>query len=147
MATKDDPQEYERLFHCLLEGNQKWAQTAPVLMLVVALMEEAGTPIRHSWYDSGLAVGNLTVQALAEGLMLRQMGGIDRDKARQVYDIPADYEAICGLAIGYPADPNTLPDEQRERETAPRVRKALSEFVFTGEWGQASKLVDGQDQA
>ena len=144
VATKDDLQEYRRMLHCLMEGNQKWAQSAPVLMLVVALMEEDGNPIRHSWYDSGLAVGNLTVQAMAEGLMLRQMGGIDRDKARLVYKIPDEYEAICGLAIGYPADPDTLDEDMRERETAVRTRKSLSDFVFTGKWGRTSHLVDEQ---
>jgi nitroreductase len=146
VATKDDPQEYRRLLHCLNERNQTWAQSAPVLMLVVALMEEEGAPIRHSWYDSGLAVGNLTVQAMAEGLMLRQMGGIDRNKARLVYSIPEAYEAICGLAIGYPADPDTLSEDERERETALRSRKPLSEFVFTGKWGRPAHIVAEQSK-
>ena len=141
VATRDDPQEYRRLLHCLNENNQKWAQSAPVLMLVVALMEEDGNPLRHSWYDTGLAVGNLTVQAMNDGLMLRQMGGIDRDKARLVYNIPEAYEAVCGLAIGYPADPDTLPADQRERETARRTRKSLRDFVFSGKWGRTASIV------
>jgi hypothetical protein len=48
---------------------------------------------------------------------------------------------MTGLAIGYPADPGTLPEKLRERDLAPRVRKPLSEFVFDGEWGAASSLV------
>ena len=36
VATKEHPGEYERLLSCLVEGNVRWAQHAPVLMLSVA---------------------------------------------------------------------------------------------------------------
>jgi hypothetical protein len=47
---------------------------------------------------------------------------------------------VTGLAIGYAADPNILPERLRERDLAPRTRKPLSEFVFGGEWGAPSNL-------
>ena len=142
VATKDDREEYLRIFDCLKEGNQSWARTAPVLMLVVAQIEEDGSPIRTGMYDTGLAVSSLTIQAMAEGIMLRQMGGFDRDKARQVFHVPATHDPVVAIALGYPADPETLPLELRERETAPRLRKPLSEFVFSGRWGQSASLVE-----
>ena len=140
VATKENPAEYRRLLKCLSEKNQSWASSAPVLILVVAQVESEGAPLRTGMYDTGLAVGNLTVQAMAEGLMLRQMGGFDRDKARLLYRIPEAYEPVCVLAIGYPADPDSLPDDIRQRELSPRSRKSLSEFVFQGKWGQPSPL-------
>lgn len=33
VATKANPAEFERLVSCLVEGNQPWAQAAPVLAL------------------------------------------------------------------------------------------------------------------
>src|SRR5438128_2500549 len=33
VATKDDPEAFERLLSCLVEGNQVWAKAAPVLAL------------------------------------------------------------------------------------------------------------------
>ena len=33
VATKADPEEFERLLSCLVEGNQAWARAAPVLAL------------------------------------------------------------------------------------------------------------------
>jgi hypothetical protein len=48
---------------------------------------------------------------------------------------------LTGLAIGYVADPNTLPEKYRERDLAPRQRKALAEFVFGGQWGTPCDLV------
>src|SRR5436190_24164282 len=36
VATKDQPEQFERLLSCLVEFNQSWAKAAPVLMLTVA---------------------------------------------------------------------------------------------------------------
>jgi len=54
-------------------------------------------------------------------------------------------EAWTALAIGYKADPAKLPDALKERDLAPRQRKPLSKFVFTGQWGQPSPLVLKRD--
>ncbi|MCH8344694.1 MAG: hypothetical protein IH983_11995 [Planctomycetes bacterium] len=45
------------------------------------------------------------------------------------------------MAIGYRADPATLPDALKERDLTPRQRKPMSRFVFTGTWGESSPLV------
>ena len=50
-----------------------------------------------------------------------------------------------GYAIGYKADPAKLPDALKERDLTPRQRKPLSQFVFTGKWGQPSPLVLKRD--
>ena len=69
------------------------------------------------------------------------MIGIVPDKAREVFRIPENSEAWTALAIGYKADADKLPDALKERDLAPRSRKPLSQFVFTGQWGNASPLV------
>jgi hypothetical protein len=69
------------------------------------------------------------------------MIGILPDKAREVYQIPEHFEAWTAMAIGYKADPAKLPDALKERDLAPRQRKPLSKFVFTGQWGKPSPLV------
>ena len=48
---------------------------------------------------------------------------------------------VTGMAIGYAADPNTLPKKYRQRELAPRSRKPLTEFIFGEEWGTASTII------
>jgi hypothetical protein len=50
---------------------------------------------------------------------------------------------VAGIALGYPGDPEALPERLRQRELAPRERKPLTEFVFTGHWGRTSPLVSG----
>lgn len=142
VATRDQPQEYQRLLCCLVEFNQSWAYSAPVLMLAVAhlVFDRNQKENRHAFHDVGLAVGNLTLQATAEGLGVHQMAGILVDKVRQEYGLPADWEPVSGIAIGYPGDPDQLSEQLREREVAPPARKPLSSFVFTGQWGRASDL-------
>ncbi len=147
VATKDTPEEYARLLSCLVEGNQAWAKAAPVLALgVVSLrFSRNNKDNRAAVHDLGLAAGNLVVEATARGLCVHQMIGILPDKAREVYQIPEHYEAWTGLAIGYKGDPATLPDALKERDLTPRPRKPLSQFVFTGKWGDPSKLVLKRD--
>jgi hypothetical protein len=69
------------------------------------------------------------------------MAGYEADKARQVFEIPAGWEPIAAMAIGYPGEADSLPEPIREREHAPRTRKALSSFVMTGKWGQKAPFV------
>jgi nitroreductase len=142
VATKENLHEFGRLLSCLVEANQAWAKAAPVLVLGIASLRFAknNKDNRAAVHDLGLAAGNLALEATARGLSVHQMIGIVPDKAREVYQIPDHYEAWTAMAIGYKADPAKLPDALKERDLAPRQRKALSEFVFTGQWGNPSPL-------
>ncbi len=143
VATQGEPAEYDRLFSCLVEFNQSWAKSAPVLMLSVAKMhfEQSGTENLHAFHDVGAAVSNLATQALALDLFVHQMAGFDGAKARSLFDIPVGWEPVAMMAIGYLGDPQILPESLREKEVAPRTRKPLKEMVFTGKWHQSSELV------
>jgi nitroreductase len=137
VATKANPAEFERLLSCLVEGNQAWAEAAPVLALGCTSLHftRNGKPNAAAVHDLGLASTSLTLEATARGLYILP------DRARELYRIPQGVQPLTGLAIGYAADPETLPEKYRERDLAPRTRKPLAEFVFAGEWGSASGLV------
>jgi nitroreductase len=142
VGTKDEPDNYKRVLESLVEFNQGWAKQAPVLALSVAKLKfDDGRPNRHAFHDVGQAAANLALQAEALGLSVHQMAGIDAEKARKLFNIPTDYEAVAGFAIGYPGDPQSLPEELRQRELAPRQRKPLDSFVFTGQWGKSLPLL------
>lgn len=143
VATREDSLEFGRLLSCLVEANQAWAKAAPVLVLGVVSLQFAKNKKdnRAAVHDLGLAAGNLLVEATSRGLSVHQMIGILPDKAREIYQIPAHYEAWTALAIGYKADPAKLPEALRERDLTPRQRKPLGKFVFSGKWGQSSPLV------
>lgn len=143
VTTKEDQAAHGRLVSCLMEGNIPWAQRAPVLMVSVARMsfEDEGKPNRHAFHDVGQAVANLSVQATALGLFVHQMAGFHSDKVRELYGIPKEYEPVAAIAIGYPGDLESLPERLKQREAAPRERKSLTDFVFSGRWGKTSPVV------
>jgi nitroreductase len=147
VGTKDDPESYNRVLDSFVEFNQGWAKQAPVVALSVAKLKfDDGKPNRHAFHDVGQASANLTIQAEALGLSVHQMAGIDPEKARKLFNIPADYEAVAGIALGYAGDPASLPEELRKRELAPRQRKPLDSFVFSGQWGKGSPVVSPKHQ-
>ncbi len=143
VAKQDEPEEFGRLLACLVEGNQGWARHAPVLALSVVSLnfKRNGKPNAAAVHDMGLAAASLTFEATARGLCVHQMIGIEPEKAREVYVIPAGFAALTALAIGHAADPKTLPDGIRDRDSSARSRRPLREFVFGGRWGVSSALV------
>lgn len=145
VATSDDPENYKRILGSFVLFNQAWAANAPVLALSVAhTVFDDGRPNRHAFHDVGQAAANLSVEATALGLQVHQMAGIIPDKAREMFGIPEGYEAVAGMALGYPGDPEVLSEQLKQRELAPRSRKALDSFVFTGKWGEPSAIVRGK---
>ncbi len=143
VATKDNSAEFDRLLSCLAEGNQEWAKDAPVLMISVAKLqfERNGHENRHAFHDVGAAEANLAAQATALGLYVHQMAGFDVEKAKELYSIPQGYEPVDAIALGYLGDPHQLSDRLQQRLSAPRSRKSLKDFVFTGRWQQSSSFV------
>ena len=146
VALREDPEEFELLLSCLVEGNQSWAKRAPVLALGTFRQKFSHNdrPNRVALHDLGLASATLTVEAEARGLCVHQMAGILPDRAREVYGIPAHVEAATALAIGYAADPDSLPDNLKLRDLTPRERKATREFVFGAGWGRAAGWLDAE---
>jgi nitroreductase len=143
VATRDDHENFANMLSVLVEFNAAWAKGAPVLALAVAELNFAknSAPNRNAQYDTGAATALLSVEATARGLAVHQMAGFDPAKAREVFDIPAGWEAIAAIAIGHPGDPNSLPQPLKDRELAPRTRKPLSEFVMSGHWGHTASFV------
>jgi nitroreductase len=143
VATKEQPEEFARVLSCLVEPNQAWAKNAPVLALGVVNLKFKmnGNDNRAAVHDLGLASCDLVTEATSRGLRVHQMIGILPDRAQELYKIPEGTEAWTGIAIGYVGDPNTLPDALKPRELAPRQRKPLKEFVFTGKWGTPAPMI------
>jgi nitroreductase len=132
-----EPALHDAIIATLTEKNRAWAAAAPVLVLIAVQesLERDETVSPLAWYDTGHAVGLLTLQATAQGLSIRQMVGFDRERARTACRVPAGLDPAIVMAIGYAGDPEALSvDKHREAERRPRRRKALAEIVFEGDW-------------
>jgi nitroreductase len=135
----DQPDAFERLAGSLTASNAAWARRAPVLLLVAVReeFEAHGLANAHAYYDTGQAVAQLTLQATALGVGIRQIGGFDPGVARDAFAVPPPFAPAVVIAIGYAGDPETLEREKhRVAEGAPRTRRPLEAFVYEGRWGQ-----------
>jgi nitroreductase len=144
VATRQDPTQHEALLSCLVEANRAWAQAAPVVGLGISSLRFSRNdkPNATALHDLGLASAHLCFEATARGLSVHQMSGILPDRAREIYSIPEGAEAITALAIGYALAPDQAPEEFRERDTTPRTRNPLNDFVYGTTWGQTASALD-----
>jgi nitroreductase len=126
---------YKKIFDSLVEFNQGWAKSAPVLILSVGkkTFTGNGAPNGYGIHDTGAATAYIGLQATALGLYTHSMAAFDHHKVAAAFGIPDDFATGSVTALGYFGDPNTLPDQLKQQEVSPRQRKPLEEIVFT-EW-------------
>lgn len=131
-ATKEQPELWGKIFDTLNPGNQVWAKDAFVLVVSLTRKNHLrnGMVNTSARYDLGAANAFLSLQAVELGLNVHQMGGFDPEKVRRNLNIPVEYDLNVILAIGYPGDAATLPDNLKLREVAPRQRYTKEAFVY-----------------
>ena len=133
---------YKAIYSTLVEFNQLWAFTAPVLLVSIGKETDSkGNPNGSYKYDVGQAVAYLSLQAMSEGVFVHQMGGFDKELAGRLLNVPENYKVITAVAMGYPGDPEVLHENLRKPEYAPRLRKPQDEFVFTGKFGEKAIFI------
>lgn len=131
-ATRDQPDLWNKLLELLNESNRVWAINAPLLIFSLARKTHMRNGANNALarYDTGAANTLLSIQATQLGLNVHQMGGYDRQKAIESLNIPDTHEPIVIMAIGYPGDPDSLSENLKLREEAPRERYTQEFFVM-----------------
>ena len=134
----DDEAGWQQVFDTLSENNKKWCANVPLFILSCAgsVFGHSGKPNRHTQHDTGMATLNLSLQAVALGLVAHQMGGFDSEKVRADFAIPAEFTPMSLIAVGYQGEPEVLPEDVKAKELAPRKRKPIGECFFAGGWGK-----------
>jgi nitroreductase len=143
VGRRGEGETYGRVFDCLVEQNQRWAGTAPVLMISVAkpTFDFDGRSNRHAPHDVGLATMALMLQATGLGMAAHGMAGFSRKKAHETFGIPEEHDPMAAVALGYPGEADTLPEDLAEKERAPRDRRPLADWVFGETWGKTAEIV------
>jgi len=131
-AARRGTELHAKLSDALSGFNKNWAPNAAVLIAVSVKKNEDGSSSKSNFYDAGLSVSLMCIQAQALGLHSHQMAGINNAKVEKVLDLPKEFEAAVVVAIGLRDEPEKLADEARERELAPRERLDLTEIVLHG---------------
>ncbi|MBK6369163.1 MAG: nitroreductase family protein [Flavobacteriales bacterium] len=134
LVTRQGREGHAALLSALEPSNAVWVDKAPVLILNMVSRELSryGNENHHAWHDLGAATAQLTAQATALGMGLRQLAGFHPEVARAAFAIPAEFDLVSVVALGFPGDPNDLEEALREREWQYSTRKPLSELVSYG---------------
>lgn len=127
---------FARILAAMRPKNQAWAGRASVLLVGAAATEDERGPMPNTEFGLGLAVQNLVLQAVDLGLVTHQVGGFSPDAVREAFGLPDHVRPVVVIAVGVLGDVAQLPEDLQARERRPRVRKPLTETVFTGQWGQ-----------
>ena len=134
--TNDNPEKLNKAQSVLKDINN-YAKRAPVLICAITkkTYSDNRNYNRLHFHDLGAANENMFLEAFNQGLIMHEMGGFDVQKAREVFNIPEDFEAGIMIAIGYQDVHQVLPESLRQKAHLPRERKPLSEIVFLEELG------------
>src|SRR5580658_5915939 len=111
LATRDQPEQFQKVLGLLMERNQQWAKTAYALGFSTGkkTFTHNGAPDRFGLHDTGAATANLATEATALGLRAHFMGGFDAQRAREEFHVPDDFEIGAAFAIGYIDEAGTAP--------------------------------------
>jgi nitroreductase len=132
LSTRDDIEVFNAYVGFLSDGNKVWAGNAYALVISMARTKFSHNdkPNRYAFHDTGMAVSNLLLQALAMDIYVHQMGGYSKEKVREYFKLDDDIEPVAMMAVGYLGDGSSLPPELLKRDDSRRPRKSISEFVY-----------------
>lgn len=128
-----DSKHWDTFFGLMVEGNQAWAKNAAALLVFISkkIFDHNGKPsITHS-FDCGSAWENLALQGWLKGFVVHGMQGFDYERAQTALNIPEEFRVEAMAAIGIPAPPETLSEEQKAKEK-PSDRRKLELTICEG---------------
>lgn len=138
VATADHADEFQKALDCLVPGNKSWVKNAPVILFGVMknTFERDHSPNALALFDLGLAVENLLLETVKQGLVAHPMSGFSAEAVRQSYNVPAGYDPKVAIALGYIGNPDALEEPLLSMEKAERSRKKITDFTFSQTWGK-----------
>jgi len=139
VVTREDAALFDDVAGSFAAFNLVWARSAAVFIVAARRQtwEADGLPNPYSDYDLGQAVAYLTVQAESEGLVSRQIGAFNHERVAEILEVPGNYKPLTIVALGYPGESSSLPEDYRQLEDAPRTRKPFGEIAHEGVWGKS----------
>ena len=111
----------------------KWAKfLSQAPLVIVACGDKKASP---DWYaiDVALAVENMVLTAVSEGLGTCCVGSFNEKDVAAVVKIPENFEVLVMLAVGYPGDHLDLSSKVLNLT---QTRKSLSEVASEEEYGK-----------
>ena len=131
-STQQNRQIFNDYLGFLAESNKVWAKDAYALIISLARTKFSlnGKRNRYAYHDTGMAVANLLLQALAMDIYVHQMGGFSIEKVKEYFKLDEDIEPVAIMAVGYMGEGSLLSPALLKRDEKRRPRKSVNEYAF-----------------
>lgn len=114
----------------LLSRGNSYAKAASALILLCADQGPDENTAQYSSVDAGSALGMLSVEAVARGLVVHPMAGFSAEGAVEAFELSEALRPLMVIAVGRLGDDADIDPEIAERDRAPRERRPLDEIVL-----------------
>ncbi|MCV7058103.1 nitroreductase family protein [Mycolicibacterium gilvum] len=114
----------------LLRRGNRYATAANALILLCADEGEDDRTRLYSVVDTGAAMTNLLIEAVARDLIAHPMAGFDVAGAAEAFALPAGLHPLVVVAVGRLGDYSQVTPEIAERDSRPRERVPLTDVVL-----------------
>lgn len=131
-TTREENKVFEEYIGFLNESNRVWAKEAYAIIISMARtrFSKSGRNNRYAFHDTGMAVANLLLQALAMDVYVHQMGGFSVEMVKEYFGLDENTEPVAVMAVGYMGDGYSLPPDLLKRDETRRPRKPVNEYSF-----------------
>jgi nitroreductase len=131
-STRQNMDVFNDYLGFLDDANRIWAKNAYAIIISMARTKFSfnDNPNRFASYDTGMAVTNMLLQALAFDVYVHQMGGFSVQKVKEYLKPGDDLEPLAMMAVGYLGDGLGLTPELLKRDEKRRPRKSVNEYTF-----------------
>lgn len=126
----------EKVKENLSSGNY-WAKAAPFIVAVCTRGDldcQLSAGRDYAFFDTGMAVGNMLLQGVREGLYTHPIAGFSPLPIKEILQIPEDVILLTLVIFGYPGEVSQLNDKHQASEASPRSRKQIEENVAFDGW-------------
>jgi len=106
-------------------AEQEWMKAAPVILVGVGLGdgETMFCSVPTDPVDCAIAMGHMSLAAVAEGLGTCWIGHFQQDEAKKILGVPAGCKIIQMMPLGYPAGPTKTEKPRKSFDEVVRWEK------------------------
>jgi len=135
----NEQEALEKVKTHLPEANY-WVKKSPLIIMAVTDNEldcRLSDNRNYAFFDLGLSVENLILQAVKEGLIAHPIAGFKPVPIKEAFGIPGGHTLLTLIVLGYPGDESHLNEKHLGLEHSDRDRKPLDSVVMYNRWDTA----------